>query len=283
MLLSKVKVVAAVCVVLGVLGITAGLLALPPGSPQSPAQGRQGKAAAQQKERPGGRPKGARNAPPPAEITVGVKAQLYEVDDAFYKKLSGLKRLSTEDLEKLERQFLNQPKGKPAEGDTLFSLLPKQKLLRAGKEIKLDLGKEGALLSWEKTVKCLPSPEQLRKGPKGPQTVREGVSLFVQARISGDRRFVRVKFIEKSVELEGTDKVTVPLDNTDKEAVAEIPYLKEAAHSRVRDIPDGGSFLLPLHYRPREVKGKGRWLVVCVTPRIYIEEEERQLRGEAPR
>jgi RNA polymerase sigma factor (sigma-70 family) len=285
MLLTKIKVASAVLVVLGVLGVAAGLLALPLGATQPPAQSRQGKAAAtQQKEPPGGRPKGAGKAPPtPGEIAVIVTAWLYEVDDAFYKKLSQQKRLSMEDLEKLERQFLGQLNAKPLEDDTLFKLLAKQKPLLTRKEIKFDLGKEGALLSWGKTIKCLPSPDQVRKRQKGPQTVQEGVSLFAQIRVSADRRFVRVKFTEKSAELEGIDKVKVTLDNTGEEAFAEIPFLKESGHSQVRDIPDGGSFLLPLHYRPREARGKDRWLVLCITPRIYIEEEERQLRGEAPR
>jgi RNA polymerase sigma factor (sigma-70 family) len=284
MLLTKIKIAAAVLAVLGVLGLAAGLLALPLGATQPPRQGGPGKAAVTgQKERPGGRPKGARKEPPPAEIAVIVKAWLYEVDDAFYKKLSKQKRLSKAELEELERQFLGQVKGKPDEGDALFPLLEKQKLLLTRKEHKFDLGKQGTLLTWGKTVKCLPSPDQVRKKQKGPQTVQEGVSLIVQAQVSPDRRFVRVKFTEKSVEVEGIDKVKVPLDGSEEESWAEVPFLKESGHSQVRDIPDGGSYLLPLHYRPREARGKARWLVVCVTPRIYIEEEERQIRGEAPR
>ena len=54
------------------------------------------------------------------------------------------------------------------------------------------------------------------------------------------------------------------------EVVLEVPYLKEATHSRVRDIPDGGTLLLPLHYRPRAARDSNRWLILQFTPRISI-------------
>jgi hypothetical protein len=230
------------------------------------------------------------------EISVILKAELYEVDDAFYKKLSKAKRLSIEDLEKLERIYLDSggpavparedpipPKQKQPEGESWFKFLEKQKLLVAGKETKLDEGKEGTLVSLNKTINCLPSPEQIRKGDKRPQTVQEGVSLLAQPHISSNRRHVRVKFTEKSVELEGIDKVKVLQDNEGTEAIAEVPYLKEAGHSRMRDIPDGGTFLLPLQYRPRAAKDNGRWLVLKITTRIYMEQEERRIREHEPK
>lgn len=217
------------------------------------------------------------------EIYVIVKAYLYEVDDAFYKKLAKARRLSTEDLEELARQCLNPPKKKQPEAPSLFALLEKQKLLLAGKEINIDPGQEGLLLALNKAINCLPSPEQLRQGQKGPQTIQEGVSLRAQIQISPDRRFVRAKFMEKSLELEGIEKVNVILDKKGKEAVGEIAFLKEAGLSQVRDIPDGGCFLLPLQYRPSATRDNDRWLVALVVPRIYIEAEERQIRGLVPK
>ncbi len=285
MLLTKIKIASAVLVMMGVFGVSVALLVLPLEAAQPTAQVNQGKAdPPKKKERPGDQPKEAKKGQPkPAlEIAVIVKAHLYEVDDAFYKKLSKVKRLSKEDLEKLERQIVGPPKPKQPEEETLFKLLGKQKLLLTGKEIKLDIGKEGALLSLNKAIDCLPSPDQLERGQKGPQTVQEGVSLVAQMQISADRRYVRAKFTEKSAELEDIEKVKV-LDNTGKEVLAEIPFLKESGHSQVRDIPDGGSFLLPLQYRTREAKNKDRWLVVSITPRIYLEEEEQQIRGQAPK
>jgi RNA polymerase sigma factor (sigma-70 family) len=224
--------------------------------------------------------------PKPAPLAVIVKAQLYEVDDAFYKKLSKAKRLSKEDLEELERQALDPPKKKPPvppEGESLFKLLKKQKLILAGKEVKVDNRKEGTLLAWKKVINCLPGPEQVRKGENAPQKVEEGVSFLTAMQVSADRRYVRVKFTEKSTELEDIEKVKVWLGDTGKEAVAEIPFLKELVHSQVRDIPDGGSLLLPVQYRPRAAREKDRWFVLSITPRIYIAEEEEALRDAPPK
>jgi hypothetical protein len=123
----------------------------------------------------------------------------------------------------------------------------------------------------------------LLTGKKAPQTIDEGLTLSAQVHISADRRFVRAKFLEKSLEIEGIEKVKVVVDNKGTEAVGEFVFVKEASFSRARYIPDGGSILLPLHYRPRAVRKNDRWLVAEVTPRIYIEEEERAHRGQAPK
>jgi hypothetical protein len=75
----------------------------------------------------------------------------------------------------------------------------------------------------------------------------------------------------------------VVVDDKGTEAVGEIVSAKEASLSRARYIPDGGSILLPLHYRPPAVRKNKRWLVAEITPRIYIEEEERERRRKAPK
>jgi hypothetical protein len=297
MLLTKLKIAAVVLVGLG--AFAAGLLTLPTWAAQSPAHPSQAAADAPKskdfsgehaKEVKQGQPK------PAAEIAVIVTAQLYEVDDAFYKRLAKEKRLSTKELNELERIFVNPPNPTPPEREPLGKALAKEKLLLRGKELTLEIGKaarglltestyskEGTVLSWNKTIKCLPSPDQVRKGQKAPQIVEEGVSLLVQVQISADRRRVRAKFTEKSAELEDIEKVKVQLDNTGKETLAEIPFLKETAYSQVRDIPDGGTYLLRLQYRPRESKHQDRWLIVLVTPRIRIDAEERAIRGQDPR
>jgi hypothetical protein len=217
------------------------------------------------------------------EIYVIVKAQLFEVEDAFYKKLAKTGWRSKEELEELERQFLNPPKEKQPQAKSLFVDLEKQKLLLAGKEVNIDPNQEGLLLALGKPINCLPSPAQLRQGQQGPQVIHEGLSLRAQVQISADRRFVRAKFMEEWRELEGTEKVNVVLDEKGMEAVGEIAFLKEGKSSQVRDIPDGGSFLLPLHYRPRTMRESDRWLVALIVPRIYIEEEERLIRGQVPK
>jgi hypothetical protein len=211
-----------------------------------------------------------------SEIYVIMKARLYEVDEAFHNKLAKAKWLSKADLEELET--------KPPGDSPLFALLAKEKPFLAGKEVNIDPDKEGVLLTATKPINCLPTPDQLRQGKKGPQTIHEGFTLSAQVHLSADRRFVRAKFLEKSLEIEGIEKVKVVVDLKEgTEAVGEFVFAKEASFSQARYIPDGGSILLPLHYRPRAVKNSDRWLVAEITPRIYIEEEERTRRGKAPK
>jgi hypothetical protein len=204
-----------------------------------------------------------------------MKARLYEVDEAFHNKLAKGKWLSKADLEELETK-------PPADGK-LLAIRENQKPFLTGKAVNIDPGKEGVLLTATKPTNCLPPPDQLRQGKKGRQTIEEGFTLSAQVHIVADRRFVRAKFVEKSLEIEGIETVKVVVDNKGTEAVGAIVSAKEANLSQVRYIPDGGSILLPLHYRPPAVRKNDRWLVAEITPRIYIEEEERARRGQAPK
>jgi hypothetical protein len=210
-----------------------------------------------------------------SEIYVIMKARLYEVDEAFYKKLAAAARWRTKaELEELEE--------KPPGDRSLFALLEKQKPFLAGKEINIDPGKEAVLLTATRAINCLPTPDQLRQGKNGPQTIDESISLSAQVQLSADRRFVRTKFSEKSADIEGIETVKVLLDEKGTEGLGEIVFVKESSISQTRYIPDGGSLLLPLHYRPRAARNNDRWLVAEITPRIYIEEEEKERRRQPP-
>ena len=139
------------------------------------------------------------------------------------------------------------------------------------------------LLALNKEVTCLASPEELQKGRKRPQIFQEGVSVRAKVQFSSDRRFVGASLVEKSLEVEGTEQIKVAVGGKEKEAPGEIAFLKEGTLSKVRWIHDGGSLLLAIQYRPRDTRANDRWLVAVVTPRIYIEEEERQKRGRTPK
>src|SRR5262249_2070566 len=115
------------------------------------------------------------------------------------------------------------------------------------------------------------------------QTIEEGFSLRAQVQVSADRRFVRARFIEKSLEIEGIEKVKSVVDLKGTEAVGEIVFTKEASFSQTRYMIDGGTLLLPLRYRPRSVRNNDRWLVAEISPRIYIEEEEKERRRQPPK
>lgn len=210
-----------------------------------------------------------------SEMYVILKARCYEVDETFHKKLTMARWRSRADLEELE--------SKPLVAGPLFALLEKEKPFLARKEINIDPGKEGVLLTATRPINCLPTPEQLRRGKKSRQTIDEGFTLRARVQISADRRFVRARFLEKSLEIEGVEKVKVVVDEKGTEAVGEIVFAREASLSQARYIPDGGSILLPLQYRPAAVRKKEHWLVADITARIFIEEEERARRGKAPK
>jgi hypothetical protein len=234
------------------------------------------------------------------EIYVVMKARLYEVDEASYNKLAKAKWRSRAELEELE----TRPQGDNA----LFALLAKQEPFLAGQEVNIDPGKEGTLLTATGTILCLPTPDQLLQGKKDPQIIHESLTFSAQVHISADGRCVRAKLQEKCLEIEGIEKVKVvaerkgaevlealvpprlmrvlrPLgvDLKYTEAVGAFVFVKQASCSEARYIPDGGSRMLPLHYRPLAVRNKDRWLIAEITPRIYIEEEERARRGQPPK
>jgi hypothetical protein len=189
--------------------------------------------------------------------------------------------------EKMEQIFVEQSE-KVSSSPSLFDVLDKQPPLLPAKEIKIERDKEELLLSLTKECTCLPRPAQLRKGQHAPQKIDEGVVLRAKAQVSSDRRYVRMTFIEKSSELEGIDNIPLVLDVKGEmvldakgaAAVAQIACVKECSLSLLRNMADGGALLLPLQSRPVGVREKGRWLVARIEVRIYIEAEERLIRGQ---
>jgi hypothetical protein len=212
--------------------------------------------------------------------SVILTARLFEVDEALYGKVAEQKWVSMDEWARFEQVSLQGPEKQKAE-ESLFDLVAKEKPLRPAKEIEIADGKAATLLSLTDEVHCLPSPIQLRTCQREPQTVDVGLVLDAQVQVSWDRRFVRLKLTEKSREVEGIDRVPVMLDPGGKEIAAEIACVKEATFSTPRTIPDGGTLLLPVQHRPEATRKKNRWLVLEIVTRIYIEEEERIIRGEA--
>jgi hypothetical protein len=86
-----------------------------------------------------------------------------------------------------------------------------------------------------------------------------------------------LKLTEKAAELEEIQKVKVFVA-VGKEVAAELALFKEHTQTRVIEIPDGGTFIGPMLYRPLAARAKGRWWVLSITPRIVIEAEERTIR-----
>ncbi|MCI0642929.1 MAG: hypothetical protein L0Y72_00875 [Gemmataceae bacterium] len=222
-----------------------------------------------------------------ADVAVILKSELYEVDQAFHASLLKSRRLSADDLEELERIFLGD---KLPQTDELKKLLEDQKRQRelwtklaqqkpvlTGDEKRIENGRLAPILSKHDVGRCLPGPAQIRKGDKTRQTFLEGISFVAGVQVSPDRRHVRLKLTEKAIELKVIHKIKVWVA-AEEQVEAEVPILDESVNSRLEVIPDGGSVLIPVHWRPRAMQEKDRWWVLSLTPRIYIEEEERHIR-----
>jgi hypothetical protein len=209
-----------------------------------------------------------------ADLAVFVDTRLYEVDAAFYKKLKSVKRVP---LEELEQRFLA---GAPAPADSLFKQLAKQELVLTGDRVKLDDGAEAGLLSRRRAVRCLPSPEQVQRGEKRGQVVFEGFAFTGKVHVSSDRRFVRLTLTEKATQVQEIKKVTRP-DRDGKDLYAEVPLLQESTYTQELEIPDGGSILVPVRFRPAAAQAKDRWWVLYITARLRIEEEEELMRRQS--
>ena len=203
------------------------------------------------------------------DIAVTVKARLYEVDDAFYTQLKNSKRVPPEEL---ERQFLA---GEGPKND-LFTLLEKQKPILAGDEVKVDSSATILLLSKHRAIRYRPkpaSPGPLRMPDRTVEAVLDGIAFRAEVRPSEDRRFVRIDLSEKATELQEMQK-RVLWD----EVEYDLPVVRENSQTQMIEIPDGGSILVPVSYRPKSLRDKNRWWVLSITPRIVIEEEEKQIR-----
>jgi hypothetical protein len=202
------------------------------------------------------------------DLAVYLQVELYEVDEAFYKELKDSKRVSVEEI---ERQFDLQAESKEP---TLFDRLKKQKLIVAGEKTKLQLGCETVVAATHQALTFLPSPDLVHRPDRTRQVVLEGVSCLAAAQVSYDRRFVRLRITEKTTAVDFVEKIKVENVMTEKTADAEVVLRKEATHTKSLEMGDGWSQLSLLQYRPRSAQEKNRWWVLCITPTIFVREEE---------
>jgi hypothetical protein len=232
-----------------------------------------------------------------ADVAVVLQVRLYEVDQVSYKTIASGKRIFGKDLEEEELIFLGQkkpPKRDPkreAQWQALEKALAKEKPIEQG-EVKLDNGQQAVVLSWQKVGMCRPALAEVRKRDDPPQAFLEGVSFLATTRVDATRRYVRLMLTEKAVELRGLGTEKTPAQFRELEPLSpdandcldsELPALDETIYAQALEIPDGGTLRLPVHYRPASARAKNRWWILSITPRIWIEEEERQIRnGNVP-
>lgn len=208
-------------------------------------------------------------------MQVIVQASVYEVDEATRKKIGKSKWMSKEELDKLEEKVLKKD-GKV--NNQAFELLDKLTPIQKRKTLIVGVSNNIQFRGSAKRVKLLAIPDSFQ--PKRMRSVKssvgEGVILQTRMSVSADRRYVCATFIEDSVEIEGKEKVITTINEKGEEVVlGESASLKEQKISWSRYIPDGGTLIVPLHFRSRELAKKGHWLVAKVVARIYIPEEEK--------
>jgi hypothetical protein len=207
-------------------------------------------------------------------IAVVFESELHEVEPAYYKK----------NIEPLL-------KGGPARPDRGFAVFAKEAveagLRKQGKplhwaKVTAPLGKETAFFSLRTVFTYQARPKRgKRPADEDYASAFYGVTFRAHVRVSADRRFVRLKLTQKVTDLLGVEQETI-LDRATGERVnVEVPKLFESATKGTIEIGDGGLLLMPVRYRSREAKDKGRFWVLLVRPIIYIEEEERARRNNA--
>jgi hypothetical protein len=242
------------------------------------------------------------------DIPVALDARLYSVDRETYTKIKTAKRLSRAEMEE------QAAKG----GEALGKLLAKQKLVVAGRGVRILNGLEGVFLSQHNVVVSPPivQDQKLPRGLEGnpdlteAQAALEGVSFSARVTVSADRRFVDLKITEKATEIDELPKVQFPKPKKkdkgapekgeeEEEQVPDIqeqvvtlleqlrlarplrPVLGETVYSHEVGIPDGGSRAIAVRVRPRALETAERWWVLVVTPQIIIRSEQQDMLNES--
>jgi hypothetical protein len=117
---------------------------------------------------------------------------------------------------------------------------------------------------------------QAGPGDARPTTAFEGFSFSVRPAVSPDRRCLRLELFHDVEQLVKLTKGTMIEMKTGKELPIELPNLRKSASSGTIDIHDGQAILLAVDYRPKDKV----WLLLA-EPRIYMEEEEENIRKGA--
>jgi hypothetical protein len=206
-----------------------------------------------------------------ADVAVVIEGELFEVDREFYKKeiepqlgdgpASAAKRYATPVAEGVAKQ-----------------LRAKAIRLNANK-VTIPNGQESKFLSLRKAFIYTAKPKGAgRKLDEVFDTGLYGVSFRARVIVSADRRRVRVNLTQDVTDLVEIKQEAVVDPETGNEARIDVPQLQNSSTSEAVQVDDGQSILLRVRSRADSVKGKERVQVLLVTPRIYIEEEERAKR-----
>jgi hypothetical protein len=203
-----------------------------------------------------------------ADLTVIVRADLYEVDEAFYRK-----RIEADLADPVAaRRFGSLIKEKVVD-----RLRMRASLVQTSRTTMRN-GQTGRLVSMRHAFTYLARPRQGEPKDEDYAVDFHGVVFGAKVGVSADRRFVSLRLTEQVRELLEIGKKNVVDPATGDEATVKAPSFAEASRTRTVEVGDGLRVVVPVRMRLRGTEKKGRMLVLLVHPVIRIEEEERERR-----
>src|SRR5205823_3313704 len=152
------------------------------------------------------------------------------------------------------------------------------KMLKSGKA-QLENGKEGEFFAVRRVVPfdAPGRPPLPNGGPQGKATelALPGVAFHGNFIVSGDRRYVRIKLVQKSTEIVRTSKQQTFDLKQNKRIKLDVPEMQELTVSASVTVGDGVLVLVPIRGAvPGLPMRRDHVLVLLLRPRIHIPEEE---------
>jgi hypothetical protein len=197
-----------------------------------------------------------------ADLAVVMHATVYEVDCDYYAKYLA--------------PLLEQKPGKQTElpialVPRLAESLRQQTAVLESDELKIRPGQPTVFLSLEDTFRYRVHPGNTKDQPD--PLYKEGLAGFrfgVQAEVSPDRRFLRLRISRQVTQLLHITKITIPDAGTGLDV--EAPNLRESSAAATMQLGDGQAILMPVAYRPPGLPEDRVW-VLLAQPEIFIQEE----------
>jgi hypothetical protein len=189
-----------------------------------------------------------------SDLAVDVKTTFLSVDAKWYDKEI------RERLKKLRIPLMDDDEAGWKEHGELLELVQKNsEVIQSGK-VRQGNSRTNTIASMRQ-AHSIPKPQPGENGEPVWDVEYTGITYRAQVVVSVDRRFVKLKITETRRELEGQRIV-------EKKIETEIT------------MPDGGTQLLVVPYKPKSIAEGGRTMLLRIEPRIYIEAEEKELRGK---
>ena len=207
-------------------------------------------------------------------IAVVFESELHEVEPASYKK--NIEPLLRGGLARPDRGFA------VAVRDEVEKALRKQGKPLHWAKVTAPLGKQTAFFSLRTAFTYQAKPKNgTRPADEVYVSAFYGVTFRAHVRVSADRRSVRLRLIQQATDLLEVERQMILDRDTGKRASVEVPKLFESTTKGSIEVEDGVLLLMPVRFRSREARDKGRVWVLLVRPTIHIDEEERARRNNA--